>query len=227
MRNKKIENSLSKILGKPLKMKTPIGLLNHLREKVSKDLDEDISLDEVKKCLKNLKSKGFSGLDEFIDSNGSFISGDYNPNRREIFVGINRPETSREFAMFTAQGPRYYYTPHYGASKVYTRESVSEISESKMKNMIEDIIKGKFDDYDVINKNETNFTEIPDLKTLKDEYQKPIIARKTKYLADMMDREGISGEEMGIVLNHLLSIIEVEKIPNEYKEVLINKLRNV
>ena len=138
-----------------------------------------------------MKSKGFKGMDEFIGSDGSFISGDYNPNKREIFVGYNRPETSREFAMYTAQGPRYYYTPHYGASKVYTRESVAE---NKMKGMIEDIVRSKFNDYDMVNKMDDNFNEIPPLTHLKSEHQRPIIARKTKYLGEMMEREGVSGE---------------------------------
>ena len=228
MQKKKIEHLISKHLPKMGKMKTPMGLLKSLTEKVSKDIGFDVSLDEVKKCLKNMKLNGFSGLDEFIDDNGSFISGDYNPNRRETFVGINRPETSREFAMFTAQGPRYYYTPHYGASKVYTRESIAE---NKMKNMIEDLVNNKTSDYDVVMKNYTEdditTNTIPDLSVLKSEFQKPIISRKTKYLGDMMEREGVSGEEIAIVINHLLSNIDIDKIPSNYKKILINKLRNV
>lgn len=224
MRNKKIEELISKHLPKIGKMKTPIGLLEKLTKYVSKDMGSDVSLDEVKKCLKNMKLKGGSGVDEFIDDNGSFVKGDLNTNKREIFVGINRPETSREFAMFTAQGPRYYYTPHYGASKVYTRESIAE---NKMKGMIEDIIKGKYNDYDVVDNTNFDGNEIPELNILKSDYQKPIIARKTKYLADMMEREGISGEEIAIVINHLLSIVEIEKIPLNYKKELINKLKNV
>jgi hypothetical protein len=228
MQKKKIEHLISKHLPKMGKMKTPIGLLKSLTEKVSKDIGFDVSLDEVKKCLKNMKLNGFSGLDEFIDDNGSFISGDYNPNKRETFVGINRPETSREFAMFTAQGPRYYYTPHYGASKIYTRESIAE---NKMKSMIEDLVKNKTSDYDVMSKdisqNDMSTNIIPDLSTLKSEYQKPIISRKAKYLGDMMEREGVSGEEIAIVINHLLSTIDVEKIPSNYKKILINKILNV
>lgn len=224
MRNKKIEHLVSKHLPKMVKMKTPIGLLGSLAEKVSKEMGEKIGLDEIKKCLKTLKSKGFSGMDEFIDDNGSFISGDYNPNKRETFVGINRPETSREFAMFTAQGPRYYYTPHYGASKVYTRESIAE---NKMKGMIEDIVKGKYNDYDVIGKSDFEPSQIPDLNYLKTEHQRPIIARKAKYLSDMIEREGVSGEEIAIVLNHLLSTINVEEMPSNYKKILINKILNV
>lgn len=221
MRNKKIEHSLSKILGKHIKMKTPIGSLSSLKNKVSKDLGTDVNLDEIKKCLNNLKNKGSKGIDELIDANGSFVSGDYNPNRREIFVGVNRPETSREFAMFTAQGPRYYYTPHYGASKVYTRESVAE---NKMKGMIEDIVNGKFNNYDIVD----NFNnDIPELKELKNEHQRPIIARKAKYLGEMMEREGLSGEEIAIVINYLLSIVKSESIPSTYKRILINKIKNV
>lgn len=224
MRNKKIEYFISKNLPKIGKMNRPIGLLGALAEKVSKDIGSEVSLDEIKKCLKNMKLKGISGIDEFIDSDGSFIKGDFNPNKREIFVGINRPETSREFAMFTAQGPRYYYTPHYGASKVYTRESIAE---NKIKNMIEDIVKNKINDYDVIGKTDNNLKIIPDLSHLKNEHQRPIIARKTKYLGDMMEREGVSGEEMAIVINHLLSIVDTDQIPPDYKKILINKLRNV
>ena len=223
MRNKKIEQSIFKNLPKMGKMKTPIGLIGSLAEKVSNDLGFEVNLDEIKKCLKNMKSKGFSGMDEFVNGDGSFISGDYNPNKREIFVGHNRPETSREFAMFTAQGPRYYYTPHYGASKVYTRESIAE---NKMKGMIEDIVNGRFDDHDVIdNMNQNN--EIPDINHLKSDHQRPIIARKAKYLGDMMEREGVNGEEIAIVLNYLLSVIDVNEIPINYKKILINKLKNV
>lgn len=224
MQGKKIEHLITKHLPKIGKLKTPIGILEVLAEKISKDMGSNVSLDEIKDCLKNMKLKGFSGMDEFVDADGSFIKGDYNPNKRETFVGINRPETSREFAMYTAQGPRYYYTPHYGASKVYTRESIAE---NKMKGMIEDIVKGKYNDYDVVDKNDINTNEIPDISLLKTQYEKPIIARKAKYLADMMEREGITGEEIAIVINHLLSIVEIEKIPANYKKILINKLRNV
>lgn len=228
MRNKKIGHSTSKIFDKSGKMNLPIGMLDSLRDKVSKHMGSNVSLDEIKKCLNNIKNNDSEGLDELVDGNGSFISGDYNPNNRETFVGINRPETSREFSMYTSQGPRYYYTPHYGASRVYTRESIAE---NKMKNMIEDIIQGKMSDYQDIMKNnkEDSFesSTIPDLSELKTEYQKPIIARKTKYLTDMLDREGANGEEIAIVLNHLMSSLDLSKISEEHKSILISKLKNV
>lgn len=233
MQNKKIGQFISKYLpeihnklkenGKNLSLDE---YSTALKEKISNELKSDIDVSEIKNFLKNLKKKKSSGVDEFIDKDGSFIKGDWNPNKREIFVGKNRPETSREFAMFTAQGPRYYYTPHYGASKAYTKESIAE---NKMKSMIEDIISKNYYDGDVVTKGmESDFDEmeIPVLSHLKSDHQRPIIARKTKYLSDMMEREGVNGEEIAIVLNHILSVVGTEKIPDNYKKILIDKLRN-
>lgn len=233
MQNKKITTFISKYLPEihqKMVEKGKIASLDEyshlLKEKIGKELKSDVDVSEIKKYLKNLKIKKSKGMDELIDKDGSFIKGDWNPNRRETFVGKDRPETSREFAMFTAQGPRYYYTPHYGATKAYTRESVAE---NKMKNMIEDIVSKQYDGSDMIKNqkdSEFEFNSIPLLPSLKSEYQRPIIARKTKYLGDMMEREGATGEEIAIVLNHLLSVIDTDKIPSEYKKILINKIKN-
>lgn len=233
MQNKKIGTFISKYLPEIHQKITEKGKTASLdeyslllKEKIGKELKSDVDVSEIKKYLKNLKIKKSKGMDELIDKDGSFIKGDWNPNRREIFVGKDRPETSREFAMFTAQGPRYYYTPHYGATKAYTRESVAE---NKMKSMIEDIVSKEYYDSDMVNNQRDNDFErnlIPLLGSLKSEYQRPIIARKTKYLGDMMEREGATGEEIAIVLNHLLSVIDTNKIPLEYKKILINKIKN-
>ena len=234
MQNKKITTFISKYLpeihqkmvekGKTASLDEYSHLL---KEKIGKELKSDVDVSEIKKYLKNLKIRKSKGMDELIDKDGSFIKGDWNPNRRETFVGKDRPETSREFAMFTAQGPRYYYTPHYGASRAYTKESIAE---NKMKSMIEDIISKNYYDSDVVSKDmESDFREmeIPVLSHLKSDHQRPIIARKTKYLSDMIEREGVSGEEISIILNHILSVVDVEKIPDNYKKLLINKLKNV
>ena len=232
MQNKKVGTFISKYLPEIHQNMVKNGVKGTLdeysiliKEKIDKDLKLNVDLNEIKKTLKTFKKLKSKGVDELIDKDGSFIKGDWNPNRREIFVGKNRPETSREFAQFTAQGPRYYYTPHYGASRVYTRESIAE---NKMKSMIEDMVTNQYFDNDITNKIGDDFitTEIPLLGHLKSEHQRPIIARKTKYLGDMMEREGVTGEEIAIVINHLLSTIDISKIPSEYKKILINKLKH-
>lgn len=176
---------------------------------------------EFKKLLKLSKNEDNVGVDEFIGKDGDFIEGDMNTNKREAFVGINNPETSSEFAQQTAQGPRYYMGSQYGRSRnLYN----TNIAENKMKKMIEDYMGKKNDDRsEIVNSVVSN--EIPGLDKLKHEFNKPIIARKVMYLTEMMDREGINGEELAIVLNHLLSI-ENKDIPSQYKNILINKIKN-
>jgi hypothetical protein len=233
MQNKKIGTFISKYLPEihqKMMEKGKTASLDEysflLKEKIGKELKSDIDVSEIKKYIKNLKIKNSKGVDELIDKDGSLVKGDWNPNRREIFVGKDRPETSREFSMFTSQGPRYYYTPHYGATRVYTRESIAE---NKMKSMIEDIVSKDYYNSDMVdNRKESDFesNSIPLLMSLKSEYQRPIIARKTKYLGDMMEREGATGEEIAIVINHLLSVIDTNKIPVDYKKILINKIKN-
>lgn len=234
MQNKNVNNLISKYLPQIHKNGKKIGknysldeYAFFLKEKIDGDLKSNINKNDIKIILKKLMNKKTKGVDEFVDSDGSYIEGDWNPNKREIFVGKDRPETSREFAMFTAQGPRYYYTPHYGASRVYTRESIAE---SKMKSMIEDILSAdKSKDSDILSNVdfENNSFEIPELSELKSKHQRPIIARKAKYLGDMMQREGVSGEEIAIIFNYLFSQINLEEIPLHYKKELIKKLKNV
>jgi hypothetical protein len=160
-----------------------------------------------------------SGLDEFVGRDGDFIKGDMNFNKREIFVGIKNPETTDDFVEKTAQGPRYYWNSQFASTGMRTNEAIAE---GKMKKMIEDFMMGKNKgSEDLISKS----TEIPDIDSLKTEFDKPIIVRKTKYLVDMMQREGVTGEEFAIVLNYILSI-ESKDIPSHYKNILINKLKN-
>lgn len=153
------------------------------------------------------------GLDEFIGKDGDFISGDMNFNKRETFVGINNPETSSEFSQQTAQGPRYYWGSQYGSGR--------RLAENKMKKMIEDYLGKSGDNHDVVSKT----SEIPDLHKLKYDFNKPIVARKTKTLTEMIEREGLNGEEIAIIINHILSV-NSGGIPPQYKKILMEKIKN-
>ena len=224
-----INKSISKFLPKIHEFYTKKGnkpshadYIKHLKKYIGNDIDETSII---------------NGLDEFIGKDGEFIHGDMNFNKRETFVGINNPETSSEFAQQTAQGPRYAWNTQYGNNRT-NRNSIAEskmkelivnildnsnenIAENKMKKMIEDFMGKRSDDYDIVDKN----IEIPGLDKLKYDFSKPIIARKTKNLVEMMDREGVSGEELAIVLNQILSIQNVD-IPLNYKNTLISKIKN-
>jgi len=153
------------------------------------------------------------GMDEFIGKDGDFISGDMNFNKRETFVGINNPETSSEFSQQTSQGPRYYWGSQYGSGR--------RLAENKMKKMIEDYLGRSGDNHDVVSK--TN--EIPEINILKYDFNKPIVARKTKTLTQMIEREGLNGEEIAIIINHILSA-NSGGIPSHYKKILMDKIKN-
>ncbi len=198
---------------------------------------KDLKKEFYKSKMINKKKKDeTSNIEELVDGGGSLIDGDENSKPEKITTGWNNPQTSREFSRKTSQGPRYYYSPNYGHQ--YYRESVEEksesknISENKMKNMIEDIMrKSSYDDYDFVSKYDDydvkgRTDNIPLFNVLKDKYQKPILARKTLFLGDLLQKEVVSGEEIAIIINHLLNSVNNVDIPKEYKDELIRKIEN-
>ena len=194
-----------------------------------KDLKKQLN---TKKPVKKNKPK----LDELIDDSGALIDGDENNSRYIVNTGWNNPQTSREFSRKTSQGPRYYYSPNYGHQ--YYRESVEdkvktkELSENKMKNMIEDIMRkssygdndfvSRYDDYGVSSKSD----EIPLFQELKTKHNKPILARKTSFLTDLMRKESINGEELAIIVKHMLTSVDGLEIPKNYTKELIDIISN-
>ena len=188
-----------------------------------KDLKKEFS---KPKKVKKSKPK----IDELIDDSGALIDGDENNGPDIVTTGWNNPQTSREFSRKTSQGPRYYFSPNYGHQ--YYRESVEDVAESKMKNMIEDIMrKSSYDDYDFVSKYDDfdvkqRGNEIPLFSELKVKYQKPILARKTLFLGDLMQKEMVNGEEIAIILNHILDSVPDQDIPKQYQEQLIEKIKN-
>lgn len=188
-----------------------------------------------RKIVKNSKKK-VKMIDELVDGDGALVKGDENSGTDKITTGWNNPQTSKEFSTKTSQGRRFYYNSSYG--RQYYRESVEDnvdndldtIAENKVKNMIEDIMRrssyddndfvSNYDNYEVSSRNEN----IPLFTQLKDKHQKPILARKTLFLGDLMKKESVTGEELAIILNHLLNMIPNVEIPDDYKEELISKI---
>lgn len=199
-----------------------------------KDLKKEFGKEKVK-GKKPTKDK--PKMDELVDDSGALIDGDENNGTDIVNTGWNNPQTSREFSRKTSQGPRYYYSPNYGHQ--YYREGVedkttksNDISENRMKTMIEDIMrKSSYGDMDFVNRYDDygvkpKGNDIPSFTELKVNYQKPILARKMLFLGDLMKKENIGGEELSIILNHFLNIMSDVEIPNQYKKGLIEKIKN-
>ena len=104
------------------------------------------------------------------------------------------------------------------------------IGENKMKGLVDEMFLSKKDDKGIVKKtNEQDLVgdeiEIADISELKKTFEKPMVIRKLNHLLDLIEREELNGEEMAIVLNHLLKNIPVEQISDKHKEILGDKIK--
>jgi hypothetical protein len=110
------------------------------------------------------------------------------------------------------------YSTYYGES--VEPKSIKETANDKMKGVLEDILSKKRFSKDVLDKLKYG-QGIPEVDIIKDD--QPVLVRKISHIKSLLDRDDISGEEKGILLNSLLSINLVD-IPAQYKRELARKL---
>ena len=106
-------------------------------------------------------------------------------------------------------------------------EEISEvdISEERMRKMVEDILSRKSDNQELVkkrNNSDVNRNGIPDIEELSD--TKMIMVGKLRDLIDTMESGNLSGEEFGIILNFLLSTLDTSSIPSDYKNIIRKKI---
>lgn len=99
-----------------------------------------------------------------------------------------------------------------------------------MKGLVDEMFLSKKDDKGIVKKtNEQDLVgdeiEIADISELKKTFEKPMVIRKLNHLLDLIEREELNGEEMAIVLNHLLRNIPVEQISDKHREILGDKIK--
>ena len=94
-------------------------------------------------------------------------------------------------------------------------------SNSKIKKIVEDLLN-KADDYsDVQDRN--RLTEIPSIESLEKHH--PIVGRNTRILINSIkSREGVDAISDSIILDNIISTIDVESIPYNLKKILLRKL---
>jgi hypothetical protein len=195
-----------------------------------------------------------NNINEFVNDDGSMISGDEKYNKGvDIKTGpINMPGDEKGIPVDTdkhaanAIQPRnwwwslsYGYGQGKGKSPIGSNigngpdgdtfsESIDEselTSEQRMNKMVEDILSRQSDNKDLVKRGSTsdvNRNGIPDIKDLSD--TKMIIVGKLRDVLDTIESSNLSGEEVGIVLNHLLSNIDSSQIPIDYKNIIRKQL---
>lgn len=180
---------------------------------------------DLKKYKGNSTYSSKKELSELVDADGSPIEGDRNPvSNSEIETA---PQATSDDYETTAIQPNNYYrnfgsTPYSRGHIVQAETEIDKIAEAKMKKIIEDLTN-KSDDRDMVkrfNNTDVNRNSIPDIEELATNLNKPIVAKKAQELLKTFNMNRVNGEEIGIVLNYILTNIDINDIPNDYKTIL-------
>ena len=90
----------------------------------------------------------------------------------------------------------------------------------KQKNKPKDFVK-RMKEQDIVGDKVT----IPDVTELKDVHEKPMVIRKLNSLLDLINKENLKGEELSIVLNHLINNVDIYSIDERFRELIGDKLK--
>ena len=180
-------------------------------------------------------------LNELIDIDGGLIS--HKDNYKATDKVVKSKGTSKDHARRTSQGPGAYYPwggAFYGGyytmneeddvleeEDVDVKEEIDDIAESRMKELVDEMLSKK-KQYGIVKRtNEQDVVEdikIPEFGELKSKYDNPIVARKLMYLTDLINKHDVGGDEIAIIFNHLIDNLEIAKLRDEYKKILCDKL---
>jgi len=192
-----------------------------------------------KKELKNYKPKTNKydklELDELVDADGSPIGNGEGSSRNPVSdseIETSPQGTTDDYANDAIQPNNYFYGL---GGTAYSRgyhvqgeniENEDTIAEAKMKKIIEDLTnKGQYRDMVKRYKDtDINRNNIPDLEELVTTHKKPIVAKKAQSLLKTFDMNHLNGEEIGIVINYILTNIDLNNIPQDYKNILKRSL---
>ena len=175
-----------------------------------------------------MKKKDFEQktITELVTSDGSPIEGDRNvTNNSEIETGpvqapFNDDSDYEKGTPTTTNRASRYKQPNnwnkYFGGTTYSHgvRDLGSITEDKVS---EEFLNSKSNDNEVLNKN----NNIADLESLKN----PAAINKTKEFLSVIGNNNMKGEQVAIMLNYILSNINTKTIPNNYKNILIKKLR--
>jgi len=163
--------------------------------------EEDDDIPMWNKPQKDVPEEYLQGIPPRIDDEGRRDPDDYPDKRKDDYFG------------------------YFGDS---VKEEIDEIAESRMQSLVDEMLKRK-KEYGIVKRTDENDVmhdvSIPEFSELKTTYEKPIVARKVMHLTDLMNKQGVGGDEMAIIINYLLDNLDVSKINEEHRELLGDKLK--
>jgi len=103
--------------------------------------------------------------------------------------------------------------------------------ETGMKSLVDEIMmKKRTSSHDFVKKMKEqdivgDEISIPDVSELKDVHEKPMVIRKLNSLLDLINKENLKGEELSILLNHLINNVDIYSIDDRYREIIGDKIK--
>jgi len=192
-------------------------------------VNEEESTGDTKTTLmdEDISSEYLQDLDAFHSSKKK-----YSRDERERGRKIAKKDISQHY--YKPKAPGYDLDPSeewMGHSLPYDTEfNFDFIGEEKMKGLVDEMFLSKKDEKGIVKKtNEQDIlgdpVEIADIVELKRTFEKPMVIRKLNLLLDLIGKEEINGEELAIILNHLLMNVNVSEMSDKHKEILGDKIK--
>lgn len=167
-------------------------------------------------------------LQELIDSDGALIDADNVriSNSREISTNTDLDQTPQTADRKSKQSHYKLAFPYYqGGSdrsmtpSTYMREG--ETIEETINRMVEDVLANRTP-RGLIQKDDINKNNIQDFDELTTKFNRKDVANDLKNLIDTINRQDLSGEELAIIINHLIISLDTKKIDNN----ILNNIKN-
>lgn len=200
-----------------------------------------------KKDFKKFNVKPKQELEELVDADGSPIEGDLidsnnggTVNNSEITTAPQ--QTSDDLAQLAIQPSRFYFSSggspysHGDRSgsqkesvKSTEKEELDEVAKDKMRKMVEDIVNKRLSNEDngmvkrIINP-DVDRDGIPDIEELANNIGKPAAARHAQIFIYDINKTPLIGDEKAIILNYILSNMNLSDVSNDYKNLLRKKI---
>jgi len=184
-------------------------------------VNEDENMEE------NISPESLQDLDAFHNTKKK-----YSRDEREVGRKHAKKDISKHY--YKPKAPGYDLDPSEDWAKhslPYDTEFNFEfLEENKMKGLVDEMFLSKKTDKGMIKKtNEQDLLndveEIADITELKKTFEKPMVIHKLNHLLKLIGKEELDGEELAILLNHLIKNVNVSDITEKHKDILCGKIK--
>lgn len=140
------------------------------------------------------------------------------------------PQTTDDFVQKTQNKGKWWVNVGYGGTP-YSRgfkgtmvaENSDEVAKGKMLKMIKELLQNKTSDNEIVDKtsySDVNRNNVPDIQELNNS----VVISKTNEFLNTVNSNDLSGEDLGVIINHILTNVNLKDIPTDYKNLIKRNL---